>query len=80
MGGGLNDSGTNARSGTGPIVAESDESDGSFLLLRPSVVVVTNVDADHLITGAPSETYAMPLEPSSRPLPARRWFRWGSRS
>jgi UDP-N-acetylmuramate--alanine ligase len=48
VGGGLNDSGTNARSGTGPIVAESDESDGSFLLLRPSVAVVTNVDADHL--------------------------------
>lgn len=48
VGGGLNDSGTNARSGTGPIVAESDESDGSFLLLRPSVAVVTNIDADHL--------------------------------
>ncbi|MDP9234941.1 MAG: UDP-N-acetylmuramate--L-alanine ligase [Actinomycetota bacterium] len=48
VGGGLNDSGTNARSGTGPLVAESDESDGSFLLLRPSVAVVTNVDADHL--------------------------------
>jgi UDP-N-acetylmuramate--alanine ligase len=48
VGGGLNDSGTNARSGTGRVVAESDESDGSFLLLRPSVAVVTNVDADHL--------------------------------
>jgi UDP-N-acetylmuramate--alanine ligase len=48
VGGGLNDSGTNARSGTGPVVAESDESDGSFLLLRPEVAVVTNVDADHL--------------------------------
>jgi UDP-N-acetylmuramate--alanine ligase len=48
VGGGLNDSGTNARSGTGPLVAESDESDGSFLLLRPSIAVVTNVDADHL--------------------------------
>jgi UDP-N-acetylmuramate--alanine ligase len=30
------------------VVAESDESDGSFLLLRPRVGVVTNVDADHL--------------------------------
>ncbi len=30
------------------IVAESDESDGSFLLLRPSIAVVTNVDPDHL--------------------------------
>jgi UDP-N-acetylmuramate--alanine ligase len=48
VGGGLNDSGTNARSGTGLTVAESDESDGSFLLLRPTIGVVTNVDADHL--------------------------------
>src|SRR5262249_10154890 len=29
-------------------VAEADESDGSFLLLRPAVAVVTNVEADHL--------------------------------
>jgi UDP-N-acetylmuramate--alanine ligase len=48
VGGGLNDSGTNARSGSGLVVAESDESDGSFLLLDPAVGVVTNVDADHL--------------------------------
>lgn len=49
VGGGLNDAGTNARSGTDEIaVAESDESDGSFLLLAPDVAVVTNVEADHL--------------------------------
>jgi len=30
------------------IVAESDESDGSFLLLSPRIGVVTNVDPDHL--------------------------------
>jgi UDP-N-acetylmuramate--alanine ligase len=49
VGGGLNDVGTNARSGTSDLaVAESDESDGSFLLLRPHVAVVTNVEADHL--------------------------------
>jgi UDP-N-acetylmuramate--alanine ligase len=49
VGGGLNDSGTNARNGSGEIaVAESDESDGSFLLLRPSVAVITNMEADHL--------------------------------
>lgn len=49
VGGGLNDSGTNARSGTGPwAVAESDESDGSFLLLNPTVGVVTNVELDHV--------------------------------
>ena len=49
VGGGLNDSGTNARHGREEwAVAESDESDGSFLLLTPHVAVVTNVEADHL--------------------------------
>ena len=49
IGGGLNDSGTNARHGSGSLsVAESDESDGSFLLLKPHIAVVTNVEADHL--------------------------------
>lgn len=49
VGGGLNDVGTNARFGRDDVaVAESDESDGSFLLLRPHVGVVTNVEADHL--------------------------------
>jgi len=49
VGGELNESGTNAHHGTGPdFVAEADESDGSLLLYRPSVAVVTNIDADHL--------------------------------
>ena len=49
VGAGLNDSGTNARSGSSDLaVAESDESDGSFLLLEPSVAVVTNVEEDHV--------------------------------
>lgn len=49
IGAGLNDAGTNARSGSGELaVAESDESDGSFLLLSPSVAVVTNVEQDHV--------------------------------
>jgi UDP-N-acetylmuramate--alanine ligase len=49
VGGGLNDSGTNARSGSTDIaVAESDESDGSFLLLHPHVGVVTNIEMDHV--------------------------------
>ena len=48
IGGGLNESGTNARHGTGPFaVAESDESDGSFLLLHPFIGVVTNIEMDH---------------------------------
>lgn len=49
VGAGLNDSGTNARSGASDIsVAESDESDGSFLLLYPTVGVITNVEMDHV--------------------------------
>jgi UDP-N-acetylmuramate--alanine ligase len=49
IGGDLNESGSNARSGSGDVVvAEADESDGSFLLLSPAVAVVTNVELDHL--------------------------------
>ena len=49
VGGDLNESGSNARSGSGEVfLAEADESDGSFLLLEPEVAVVTNVEADHL--------------------------------
>lgn len=49
VGGGLNDSGTNARFGRGRwAIAESDESDGSFLLLSPTIGVITNVEADHV--------------------------------
>lgn len=40
---------TNGRNGEGDLyVAEADESDASFLLLDPSIVVVTNIEADHL--------------------------------
>jgi UDP-N-acetylmuramate--alanine ligase len=40
---------SNARLGTGDImVAEADESDGTFLLLSPTIVVVTNIDPEHL--------------------------------
>ncbi len=40
---------TNGRNGQGGyFVAEADESDGSFLFLNPSVVVVTNIEADHM--------------------------------
>lgn len=49
VGGILHRSGTNARWGTGDyIVAESDEHDGSFLRLHPTIAVVTNIDAEHL--------------------------------
>lgn len=49
VGGELNDVGSNAHAGAGEyIVAEADESDGSFLLLRPWAEVITNVEEDHL--------------------------------
>lgn len=49
IGGKLNTLGTNAKLGRGEyLVAEADESDGSFLKLSPSIAVVTNIDADHL--------------------------------
>ncbi|HQX23897.1 MAG TPA: UDP-N-acetylmuramate--L-alanine ligase [Pseudomonadota bacterium] len=49
IGGQLNSAGTNARLGLGRyLVAEADESDGSFLLLQPAIAIVTNIDADHL--------------------------------
>lgn len=39
----------NARLGQGPyLVSEADESDGSFLKLKPHIAVVTNVEDDHL--------------------------------
>lgn len=40
---------TNGKNGDGGyFVCEADESDGSFLYLNPDVVVVTNIEADHL--------------------------------
>jgi UDP-N-acetylmuramate--alanine ligase len=49
IGGNLYETGKNAHLGTGPFaVVEADESDGSFLLTRPSAAVITNVEADHL--------------------------------
>jgi len=49
IGGKLRTLGTNARLGQGRyLVAEADESDGSFLMLSPTVAVVTNIDPEHL--------------------------------
>jgi UDP-N-acetylmuramate--alanine ligase len=48
-GGIINAYGTNARLGTGDwMVVESDESDGTFVKLPSDVVVVTNIDPEHL--------------------------------
>lgn len=49
IGGQLLAAGANARLGQGDwLVAEADESDGSFLRLNPLIAIVTNIDADHL--------------------------------
>ncbi|MGH9397076.1 MAG: UDP-N-acetylmuramate--L-alanine ligase [Terriglobia bacterium] len=49
IGGRLDVFGSSARLGKGDLmVAEADESDRSFLLLLPSIAVVTNIDREHL--------------------------------
>jgi UDP-N-acetylmuramate--alanine ligase len=49
VGGRVQSLGANSRLGAGDVlVAEADESDGSFLRLIPSVVVITNIDREHL--------------------------------
>lgn len=49
IGGIVRNLGGNARKGDGEyLIAEADESDGSFLLLNPIMAAVTNIDDDHL--------------------------------
>uniref|UniRef100_A0A7C4ENG2 UDP-N-acetylmuramate--L-alanine ligase n=1 Tax=Thermodesulfovibrio aggregans TaxID=86166 RepID=A0A7C4ENG2_9BACT len=49
VGGKLKSIDTNARLGQGEfLVAEADESDGSFLKLSPTIAVITNIDREHL--------------------------------
>ncbi|MGL5858255.1 MAG: UDP-N-acetylmuramate--L-alanine ligase [Angustibacter sp.] len=49
VGGDLQATGSNAQLGSGDtFVLEADESDGSFVVYRPEVAVVTNVQPDHL--------------------------------
>ena len=51
IGGKLTSCGSNAQLGTSQyFVAEADESDASFLLLKPMIAVVTNIDVDHMET------------------------------
>ncbi|MFC4776456.1 UDP-N-acetylmuramate--L-alanine ligase [Paenibacillus sp. GCM10023252] len=49
IGGEIVNVGTNAKAGKGDyVVAEADESDGSFLQYHPTLAVVTNIEPDHL--------------------------------
>lgn len=51
VGGLINSAGANAKLGAGQyLVAEADESDASFLNLKPEMAVVTNIDEDHMVT------------------------------
>jgi len=51
IGGRLKSANANARLGQGDyLVAEADESDASFVHLKPMLAVVTNIDADHMST------------------------------
>ena len=49
IGGRVRSLGSNAKLGQGAILmAEADESDGTFLLLTPTIAVVTNIDREHM--------------------------------
>jgi len=49
IGGEIMNVGNNAKAGKGEyVVAEADESDGSFLNYHPELAIVTNIEADHL--------------------------------
>ncbi|MBH5317162.1 UDP-N-acetylmuramate--L-alanine ligase [Paenibacillus sp. GSMTC-2017] len=49
IGGEIVNVGTNAKAGKGEyVVAEADESDGSFLQYHPMIAIVTNIEPDHL--------------------------------
>ncbi|HEY4440047.1 MAG TPA: Mur ligase domain-containing protein, partial [Candidatus Elarobacter sp.] len=53
VGGVRTDTGTNAHAGAGHwFVTESDESDGSFLELNPTIAIVTNIENDHIASDA----------------------------
>jgi UDP-N-acetylmuramate--alanine ligase len=49
IGGEISEAGSNGHHGTGPhFVVEADESDKSFLIYRPHVAIITNIEGDHL--------------------------------
>jgi UDP-N-acetylmuramate--alanine ligase len=73
IGGELRTTGRNAGWGTGEwLVVEADESDGSFLRLRPNLAVVTNVEVDHHATygsmAEVEEAFLQFLRHSERPI------------
>ena len=62
IGGEVASLGGNARNGQGPyVVAEADESDGSFLKFHPKLAVITNIEDDHLDYYGTEEISIRPL-------------------
>lgn len=71
VGGELNEAGTNAHHGNGDVfVAEADESDGSLLQYNPNIVIVTNVEADHLDFFGTADAYVQVFDDFVARLPA----------
>ncbi len=71
IGGDLSNIGGNAKLGRGEfLVAEADESDGSFLLLDPQVAVVTNIEDDHLDYYGHQEKLVMAFQEFLHKVPA----------
>ena len=66
-GGIINAYGTNARLGKGDwMVVESDESDGTFVKLPADIVIVTNIDPEHLDHYGTFDAARAAFAPSSR--------------
>jgi UDP-N-acetylmuramate--alanine ligase len=70
IGGELRSTGTNAAWGAGEwVIVEADESDRSFLKLRPDIAVVTNIELDHHATYASAreldDAFAAFVEPAA---------------
>ena len=73
IGGDVNEIGTNAVWDEGEwLVVEADESDGTFLALRPRIAVVTNVEADHLDHYGTFDAVRDAFEAFVGPPPVRR--------
>ena len=77
IGGRLSVFGSNARLGRGQyMVAEADESDRSFLLLLPSIAVMTNIDHEHMDTyGSSTNCSGRSWTSRTRCRSTARWWR-----
>jgi len=74
VGGERIDTGTNARDGRGAwLVSEADESDLSFLDLRPEIAVVTNVENDHISSDAELPRLVAAFESFAASVPPHGW-------